>query len=279
LASVLLSWPGNEFRAVRPPDDWMMLETVDVPLMQRQAEQIISFYRDHGIEVHLFRPPAAPPPNLVFMRDLFFITPHGAVVSRMAAQPRAGEERFVSLALASIGVPILLTVRDLATFEAADALWLDPGKVLLGFGLRTNPAGVAQMERLLNELGVTTLFVRMPPGAQHLLGVVNFVARDLAVIRNDKATRELQTILGEHGVSTLALSPDDEVVRGGAMNFVTLQPRHVVMPTGCPSTRRLYESAGITCEEIDVSEYLKAAGGLGCLTGIVRRAAQVNGGS
>lgn len=274
LASVLLSWPGDELGAVRHPDDWMMLDSVDLPVMRKQAEQIVAFYQGHGIEATLFRPPMSGPPNLIFMRDLFFMTPQGAVVSRMASRPRAGEERFASLALATIGVPILATIRDGATFEAADALWLDRRKVLLGYGFRTNSAGAAQVSGLLEELGVASLPVEMPPGAQHLLGVLNFVAPDFAVIREAKATRQMRTILEEHGISTLALSEDEEVVRRGAMNFVTLSPRRIAMPTDCPNTRRRYERAGIACEEIEVTEYLKAAGGLACLTGIVRRVAR-----
>jgi N-dimethylarginine dimethylaminohydrolase len=43
------------------------------------------------------------------------------------------------------------------------------------------------------------------------------------------------------------------------------------MPARCPRTRAIYEAHGIECFEVDVSEYIKAAGALGCLTGILRR--------
>jgi N-dimethylarginine dimethylaminohydrolase len=51
-----------------------------------------------------------------------------------------------------------------------------------------------------------------------------------------------------------------------------LGPRHVLMPAGCPLTRAAYEAAGISCQEVEIGELLKAAGGMGCLTGILSRA-------
>ena len=75
------------------------------------------------------------------------------------------------------------------------------------------------------------------------------------------------------GLELLELPESEEVVRRGAMNFVTLAPGHLVMPSGCPVTRGLYRSWGLKVDELEVSEYLKAAGALGCLTGILEREA------
>jgi N-dimethylarginine dimethylaminohydrolase len=73
------------------------------------------------------------------------------------------------------------------------------------------------------------------------------------------------------GYDLLELPPDDEVVRRRAMNLVTLGPGQVLMPAGCPVTRRRLESAGLEVFDVEVSEYVNAAGALGCLTGILRR--------
>ena len=90
-------------------------------------------------------------------------------------------------------------------------------------------------------------------------------------MRSDRMSAPLVEILRGHGVEVVVLEADDEIRRGLAMNFVTLEPRRIVMPAGAPRARRVLESHGVTCEEIEVGEYLKAAGGLGCVTGIVRR--------
>ena len=60
-------------------------------------------------------------------------------------------------------------------------------------------------------------------------------------------------------------------MRGIALNFVTLGPQRILMSAGNPVTQAFYEEAGITCHTVEVDELLKAAGGIGCLTGILER--------
>lgn len=271
LREVILSWPGDRLAVADDLDGNLLLEAVDVDVMRRQTEALVSFYEAHDVRVHLVRCDLPPPPNFVFMRDVFFMCGEGAVVARMAGSVRAGEERLAARALSEAGVPILLTMRGQATFEGADALWLDERTVLAGCGRRTNSAGLAALAGLLAEMDVACLPVDLPPGTQHLLGVVNFVDVDLAITRSDRISAPLEDALRARGVRTLVLEAGDEVRRGLGMNFVTLAPRHVVMPAGAPSVRRTLEDAGVTCEVAEVGEYLKAAGGLGCLTGILRR--------
>jgi len=69
----------------------------------------------------------------------------------------------------------------------------------------------------------------------------------------------------------LFIPDDEEATRGFALNFVTLGPRRVLMAAGNPITQSFYEDAGISYQTVEVSELLKAAGGIGCLTGIVER--------
>lgn len=272
LREVMLSWPSDRLAAVDGLDANLLLAPIDLAVMRRQTEAVAAFYEAHGVHVHMVRTPS-PPPNFVFMRDVFFMCAEGAVVSRMAARARAGEERCVAEALAALGVPILLTMHGQATFEGADALWLDARTVLVGYGRRTNGEGFAKLARLLADMGVTCLEVELPAGVQHLLGAVNLLDVDLAAMRADRPCPALEDLLRAHGVRTVVLEATDEITRGLAMNFVTLAPRHVVMPSGAPAARRVLEGAGIEVETLDVGEYLKAAGGLGCLTGIVRRGA------
>jgi arginine deiminase len=56
-----------------------------------------------------------------------------------------------------------------------------------------------------------------------------------------------------------------------ALNFVTLSPRRILMPAGNPVTQAFYEAAGITCHTVEVDELIRAAGAVGCLTGILER--------
>jgi len=271
LQAVLLSWPGEELALDGDPDEQLMLEPVDVPAIQAQAEGLQAAYESAGVRVHLFRPDTPPPPNLIFMRDLFFMTPEGAILARPAALQRAGEERFAARALTAAGVPILRTLRGRATFEGADALWLDAQTVLVGVGLRTNDEAFVELKEVLTAQGVTARAIAMPGGVQHLLGLVNFLDDDLAALHGGKAPSRLKVFLASHGIETLTVPPGDELDRGRGMNFVTLAPRKVLMPAGCPAIRDQLEGAGVEVTEVEIGEYLKAAGGVGCLTGILSR--------
>jgi N-dimethylarginine dimethylaminohydrolase len=273
LRSVLLSWPAETLEFEGDPDEQLMLERVDLQEIRRETENIAEFFRAREVEVHVHRPSRPPPPNLIFMRDLVFMTPEGAILARMASQQRAGEERFAAEALASIGVPILASLRADAVFEGADALWLDARTVVLGVGCRTNRTAVEQLSSLLASMGVTTHLVTVPKVAQHLLGLVNPISDELAALYLAGDVRELQELLASRGIRCIQLAATHEVAQLRAMNFVALEPGHIVMPSNCPQTREEFERHGVRCEELDVREYIKAGGALGCLTSVLHRAA------
>lgn len=269
LRAVLLTWPGDELAFSGEPADWLMGARPDLGRMRAEAEAIAAFYTAHGAAVHWIRADRPAPPNLVFARDLFVMTPEGAVLGRMAAAQRAGEERFAARALAEAGVPILATPRGHATLEGADALWVRDDTVLVGLGNRTDEGGFRALGRVLAEQGVTAIGVLLPPTVQHLLGSVNFLDRDLCVTYD--ATPSIRAALADLGVRALQFVDTAEVTRARALNFVTLGPRQIVMPAGAPAVRGRLQEAGVVCHELAVDEYLRAEGGLGCLTGILAR--------
>ena len=271
LRAVLLAWPPDSLGSIDSPRDQLMTARVDPVAMRAQASAIADAFHRSGVEVHVARPGHRAPPNVVFMRDLFFMTPEGAIVARTASAQRAGEERFAAEALAMAGFPILCTVSGHATFEGADALWLADNTVLIGVGFRTNRAGAAMVGAVLAAQGVSTITVELGPGVQHLLGAVAFLDRQLAALHPQGASARLRGLLGEHGYRLVELGPDAELADGKAMNLVALAPRRVLMPSGSPRVRARLEAEAVQVDEVEVGEYLKAAGGLGCLTGILRR--------
>lgn len=271
LLEVLLAWPTPEMFPASEPNDFLFLEWPNVERLQEQARAIAALYQGHGVAVSWVRASQARLPNFLFQRDLFFMTPEGAVLARPASEQRAGEARYTAAALAEIGIPILATPRGHALFEGADALWLDENTVIIGCGLRTNEAGAGFVADVLGEMGIDTLKVKLPAGIQHLLGIVNFADDKLAAVRQDKATDELLCILRDARVEVIECEPGPDVSERLGMNFVAVSPREVIMPSACPSVRDSLAKAGVATHEIDIGEYSKAAGGLGCMTGIIRR--------
>jgi arginine deiminase len=295
LKAVLLHRPGQELEDLTDPDTAQMFAPLDADRVRRQHDALAQAYRDAGVAVHYVGPVACgepvlssvlslpkgeaeghrrtktPPPNLMFVADLMFMTPEGVILGRPASTVRAGEEGFVARRLAELGVPILRSVRGRGTFEGADALWIDPQTVLLATGLRTNAEGAAQVASLLREMGVVVVSVGLPYGAMHLMGQLRFADRDLAIGWPGRVPYAAVEALRAHGYTVLLLPDEGEARRGMALNFVTLGPRRILMAAGNPITQAFYQDAGIACQTVEVDEILKAAGGIGCMTGILER--------
>ncbi len=276
LREVLLCVPGRELLGVRDPNAVQHLARIDLKALRREYAALKAAFRREGVMVRLLggrrqRLGRGPAYNLMYVRDLFFNTMEGAVVARMASLVRAGEELLAVPALAELGVPVNKTVSGEGLFEGADALWLDPGTVLCGVGNRTNEEGFRQLRLVLAAQGVETIKVPMPGGVQHLLGLLQIVDKDLALLRVEKAPAALRRLLRSRGVDTVPVREGDEVRRQG-MNVVTVAPRRVIMPSGCPGLKKLYLSAGLAvAAEVEIGQLINGGGGIACATGIISR--------
>jgi N-dimethylarginine dimethylaminohydrolase len=270
LEAVLVHRPGLEI-VVDDANAALMIEKPDVMRAGEQHDALISVYRDAGIHIDYVEPAITPPPNLMFVADLVFMTPAGAILARPASTVRAGEERWVARRLADIGIPILRTLSGTAVFEGADAQWLDEQTVMIGQGLRTNADGAAQVTDVLREIGVKTIVTELPAGTLHLMGQLRFLDRNLAVVRHGRLRDDALFTLRAHGYDVAFFPDEREMDEKSSHNIVTLAPREILMPEDCPITQRFYESHGVKCRTVAVDELLKAAGGIGCLTGVMRR--------
>jgi N-dimethylarginine dimethylaminohydrolase len=273
LKAVLLHEPGSEADNLEEPDQSQMLAAPDREELTRQHRELADTYRSERVEVHYVDPAAIPTPNQMFVADLMFMTPSGAILGRSASTVRAGEERWVARRLADLGIPIIRTVVGSGTFEGADAAWLGPSMVLIGRGLRTNSEGAAQVSSTLWELGVTSQIVDLPHSTMHLMGSVRIVDNDLAFVRPGGVPWTVIESMRQHGYEVRFFPSEEEMTTAMGHNFVTLAPRKVLMPAGSPLTERALNEVGVTTISTDVSEITKAAGAIGCLTGILGREA------
>jgi N-dimethylarginine dimethylaminohydrolase len=103
------------------------------------------------------------------------------------------------------------------------------------------------------------------------MGTLRFAAPDLALAWHGRVPYAAVEALRARGYRVLFMPDDEEASRRAALNFVTLGPRRIVMPGGSPATRAFYGASGITCIEVEIDELAKAAGGIGCLTGVLHR--------
>jgi N-dimethylarginine dimethylaminohydrolase len=271
LRRVLLHRPGKEMQGIEDPDKLQMLDIPDADLMVHQHNSIALAYKEAGVEVEYINPRETPPPNQIFVADLMFMTPEGAVVGRPASKVRAGEECYLAAALARIGVPILRTVRGHGTFEGADAMWVNSDLVMIGRGLRTNDEGAQQVVGLATEIGVDSIVVDLLPTSMHLMGEIRVVRKDIAICRTDMVPPEAVSVLKDNGYNVHFTPDKEEAMKGMSLNFVTLGPMKILMVAGNLISQAYFEELGIMCESIEMNELMKAAGAVGCLSGVIQR--------
>lgn len=272
LRAVVVHAPGDELLAsADDPDAVQMLSPVDAAAARREHDEMSAAYRDAGVTVHEVAPAGPVRPNQMFCADLMFSTPQGVVLARPASTVRAGEEREVARRLADLGVPILSSVAGRGTFEGADAAWLDARTVAIGCGHRTNPDGAAQVAGALARIGVDALVVDMPFGTMHLMGMLRIVDADLAIAFPRRTPHRLVEALRAGGREVAFLPEGGDVDMNRALNFVTLGPRRVLMNGGYRPYQEFLESVGVACTTVTATELVKAAGGFGCLTGVLER--------
>ena len=272
LRAVLLHRPGSELAAsAEDPDAVQMLEAVDVAAAQAEHDAMAEAYREQGVTVHYVAPDGAPPPNQMFCADLLLMTPQGVILGRPASTVRAGEERQVARRIAALGMPILKGLSGTAVFEGADAMWLDRGAVIIGHGPRSNLEAIGQITATLEEIGVATLAADMPYGTMHPMGMLRIADRNLAIAWPRRTPHAAVLALRDRGYAVAFLPETGEKNMNAAMNFVTLGPRRILMNGGYGEIQSFYEGLGIDCVTVTARELIKAAGGFGCLTGVLHR--------
>jgi N-dimethylarginine dimethylaminohydrolase len=272
LRAVLLRRPGSELDAIVDFDAIQMRSDLCSERVREQHDALADAYRAAGVVVHYVERGRIDKPNAMFVRDLMLMTPEGAIVTRPASTVRAGEERLVAEALAQLGVPILMTVHGSGTFEGADVVWVDEHLCFLAEGLRTNEEGANQVERMLREIGVTEVVrVGLPHGAMHLDGLLAIIDCDLAVVWPQRTPFKAVSTLRERGFRFIEVDNEQEAQECLPMNFVALAPGEILMPAGGANMRDRYEAAGVCCHLVDISECIKAGGGIHCMSGFLKR--------
>lgn len=273
--AVLLYKPGPEIGEIKKPGSAMHLDRINYRLLADEYLQIVKAYKKLKIPVYFIGDSGNARKerlfNLMYARDLFFMTPEGAVISRMKYKIRRREPHYAARALKKIGIPIRRVIDGRGTFEGADALWVNARLTLIGVGNRTNASGFRQLRDELNGQGVECVSVPAPAQTQHLLGALQVIDANTALIRRKLVNGRLVKFLKGNKIDLIDMPENEEVRSKQAMNIVTVGPREIIMPAGCPLTRRIYERNGIKIRaQLKVPQLINGAGGLACATGIIR---------
>ena len=164
-----------------------------------------------------------------------------------------------------------MSVHGRGTFEGADLLLVNEYLAFIARSKRTNESGAWQVTNLLQEIGIGEIVqVQLSSDCLHLDCTLSLLDRDAALLDPERIPQEAVQALRRHGFRILA-APPDEVVLGMSVNLVTIAPGLIVMPSHNPQTKKLLETAGIECIEVEISELMKGGGSVHCMTGVIQR--------
>lgn len=271
LRAVLMRRPGKEVESFDPKAFRFSDEPIDVELMRRQHDNVAKVYTDFGAKVYYVEHQLEDRPNAVFCRDLMFMTPEGAIITRPGMAARRGEERYVAEALAKIGVPILKTIAGDGMFEGANAMWVDRHTCVVSTGSRCNRSGYEQVKTELERMGVTVYHMQQPYSNIHIDGIMNAISHDKVLVHAAQVPYDIIDMLKKKGYEILEIPSRTEQFRTLACNFVALEPNHILMAQGNPRTQEMLDKHGVNIDTVDISEILKGRGSLHCITAFLKR--------
>jgi dimethylargininase len=222
---------------------------LDVRRAAQQHERYEECLRGLGCDVRSL-PEEPKLPDSVFVEDAAVVLNEVAIVTWPGAESRRAETESLARALAPYRK--LLRIEAPGTLDGGDVL-LFGCTIYVGRTSRTNDAGIAQLAKLVGHHGYNVVPVEVT-GCLHLKTAVTQVAENTLLINPRMVERRVF----------------------GAMDFVEVDPAEphagnallldqtVIYPAAHEKTRRRLEERGIKVAAVDVSEMLKAEGGVTC---------------
>lgn len=227
------------------------LGTPSYPLVIEQHAAYVETLRGLGLEVSVL-PPLPSHPDAYFVEDPAIITSKVAVINRLGAPQRQGEE--VSLAAVLAQYRPLERIFYPGSVDGGDVLMVGE-HFFIGISERTNRLGAEQLGNILARHGHT--FELVPVGAGlHLKSSVNWLGDERLII-----THALADYPGFQRFEKLLVEAEEEYAANTLWVNGTL-----LYPAGFPRTREQLEKLGSPLIELEVSEVRKMDGGLTCMS-------------
>lgn len=161
---------------------WRHREPPDLKKMHEQHDRLAGALRDEGVEIAYVSGTVPGHIKSQSTRDQVIAVRGGAIICRMGARLRRGEEAPVTRAVAALGMPILRTINGAGIFEGGSFAMINERTAVVGIGARANAEGARQVEEVLRSLGVELLKVELNGYKQHIDGALVMADLDVAII-------------------------------------------------------------------------------------------------
>jgi len=254
----------------------------DLGKLQAQFDEYYSVLEEHGVRVNFIEPPVPAIgaygwiKNLVTLAGGGLVVRGGAIVHRYGLGSwQRGREVIWEKVLATLQVPVYLTIHGRGICEPGAGRWLDSKTFVFNESVVANEEGLRQLRFVLEGLGVE-LVVTHSPGWLESTGHGNIGTShmDMVMLTVDRGKVLLAPHLVNYGFVRELLRRGYKIIEVPveeywdlALNGVTLSPGKVVMNAGSPTVVKALERHDVEVLQVDFSESHRfAIAGLHCAT-------------
>ena len=193
-------------------------------------------------------------PDSVFIEDAALCLREGAVIMRPGAPSRLGESAVLAPEISNFYDDVV-SIDGPGFIEGGDILTTE-SEILVGLSVRTDTAGVDELERLVARWGYKVRLVQTPADVLHFKTDCSLLDEETIL-----ATRRLSASGCFEGYKVIHTA-DGEEACANAIRFNEL----VIMPSGFPQTAQILDEAGYAVRQVGNSEAAKLDGGMSCLS-------------
>lgn len=287
LREVLVSRPTENETRPEYAAEWQYYYSsaagnADLGRLQAQFDEYYEVLRNNGVRVNYIEAPVPAIGQYGYLKNLVtlagggLVVHGGAIIHRMGLGSwQRGREVIWSKTLATLDVPIYLTIHGRGIGEPGAGRWLDSKTFVFNNSVVANEEGLRQIEFILDGLGIEMITTYSPGwvgttgqgniGTTHADMFLMVPDVGLAVLAPHLVDYAFIRYLNRRGIKIIEVPVEE--YWDLAVNAVTLEPGKVVMNAGAPSTVKALEREGVEVIQVDFSESHKfAIAGLHCAT-------------
>jgi len=251
---------------------WMKLGSVDKKEAGKQWEKLKNVYEKLGIKVEVI-PQKEGLPDMVFSADQGIVLGNEVLLSNFR-YPQRRKESYYYRQWFEKEKFIVKTMPKRIWFEGGgDSLWLG-GRLLVGVGFRTQFESIKEINKFVSNKRkenpiVIPLFLT-DPFLFHLDACL-LILNEQSAFYYPKGFSEKSKKILKKLVPNLIPLAKEEAYNFAANSFVI--NHYLICQKGSSQMRKEAEHLGFQVIELDMGEFMKAGGGIHCLTGELNKEA------
>ncbi len=242
---------------------WRGKEAPDLVRMRAQHDSLVALLRREGVRVEYVGDTQPGKFKATSTRDQLVAVAGGAIICRMGAPIRRGEEGPVLRKVGSLGMPVLRTIHGTGIFEGGSFAFLNERTAVVGIGSRVNEEGARQVEDVLRVQGVELLRVQLNGYRQHIDGALVMLDVDTALVNPVGLPFWFIGKLRELGIRTIEVHHEDDFF---TVNCLAVRPGRVIMSLTSKRTLDRLDKTGIEVLPLEFDAVYAGGGGIHCST-------------